>query len=81
MSVFEQLEQTTVQAREQELLAPAQAERILAIASHSLNYKHLGLELHGLLAQLAPAVNQHQLVPPALLEEQLQRIEARYRRS
>lgn len=81
MSVFEQLEQTTVQAREQELLPPALAERILAIASHSLNYKHLGLEVHGLLAQLAPAVNQHQLVPPALLEEQLQRIEARYRRS
>jgi hypothetical protein len=80
MSIFEQLEQATVQAREQDLLAPALAERILAIASHTLNYKHLGLELHGLLDQLAPAVNQQQ-IPPALLEEQLQRIEASYRRS
>lgn len=79
MSVFEQLGVVAMQAQERGLLAPALAERIGTIARNYIHYKHLGLELHGLLGRLAPAAETGQRIAEAALEEQLQRIEARHR--
>ena len=55
MSVFDQLGHVAMQAQEKGLISKQLAERICRIGSDRLHYKHLGLELHGLVSQLAPA--------------------------
>jgi hypothetical protein len=79
MSIFEQVGVVAIRAQEQGLLAPALGERIVNIASNYMYYKHLGLELHGLLAQLTPAADSGQRMAADAVEAQLQRIEARHR--
>ena len=80
MTVFEQLQQIAERASRQGLVAPALAERIGAIVRHQLNFKHLGLELHSLLAQLAAAVDNNRQIAAAQIDEQVQWIEDRHRR-
>ena len=80
MTLFEQLGQIAARAREQGLIAPALAERIGEIVRHNMNYKHLGLELHGLLTRLAPAVANNSKFAAGQVEELVQWIEARHRR-
>ena len=55
MSVFDQLGQVAMQAQEKGLISQPLADRICRIGNDRLHYKHLGLELHGLVARLAPA--------------------------
>jgi hypothetical protein len=55
MSVFDQLAQAAMQAEAKGLITPPLSERICRIGAERMRYKHLGLELHGLVAQLAPS--------------------------
>jgi hypothetical protein len=80
MSVFAQLGKAAQRAREQGLISAALAERIGVIASHCIHYKHLGLELHGLIGQLVPAAESGQRPPATALEEMVRQIEDRSRR-
>jgi hypothetical protein len=78
MPVFNQLCQAAREAREQQLISPSLVERICAIGRNRLHYKHLGLELHGLVDLLAPACRQ--TFAPEPVEELVQHIESRHRR-
>ena len=80
MPVFDQLCQAARKAQEKDLISKELADRVCAIGQNRLHYKHLGLELHGLVAQLAPAGGQGSRVAPAGLDELVQRIEERHRR-
>lgn len=55
MSVFDQLGHVAMQAQEKGFISKQLAERIFRIGADRLHFKHLGLELHGLVTQLSPA--------------------------
>lgn len=80
MSVFEQLCQAAMCAQEKGAISNALAERMCAIGRNHVHYKHLGLELHGLLAQLSPVGGKGNKLQATALDELVQRIEDRYRR-
>jgi hypothetical protein len=80
MSVFEQLCHAAKRAEEKGIISTQLAERICAISKNHVHYKHLGLEMHGLMARLAPVDGKgHGAAAPAL-DELVQRLEDRYRR-
>lgn len=80
MSVFEQLCQAAMRAQEKGLISKPLAERICAIGRNHVHYKHLGLELHGLIARLSPVARKGHNLEATALDEMVQRIEDRYRR-
>lgn len=80
MSVFEQLCQAAMRAQEKRLISKPLAERMCMIGRNHVHYKHLGLELHGLIAQLSPVVGKGSKLQATALDEMVQRIEDRYRR-
>jgi hypothetical protein len=80
MSVFDQLCQAAIRAEEKGVISPQLAERVCAIGKNHVHYKHLGLELHGLIAQLAPAGSNLACAPSAVLEELVQQVEGKHRR-
>ncbi|TLM68962.1 MAG: hypothetical protein FDZ69_01820 [Deltaproteobacteria bacterium] len=77
MSVFDQLGQVAMQAQEKGLISRQVAERICRIGADRLHYKHLGLELHGLMAQLVPAGGK---LPASSIEALVEQIEEKHRR-
>lgn len=77
MSVFDQLGQMAMQAQEQGRISQQMAERICRIGADRLHYKHLGLELHDLVAQLVPTGGKSPAAAIAILVEQ---IEGKHRR-
>lgn len=80
MSVFEQLCQAAICAQEKGAIPEPLAERMCAIGRNHVHYKHLGLELHGLIAQLSPATGKGSKAQATALDELVRRIEDRYRR-
>jgi hypothetical protein len=80
MSVFEQLCQAAMRAQEKGLISKPLAERMCAIGRNHVHYKHLGLELHGLVARLSPATGKENSLEATALDEMVVRIENRYRR-
>lgn len=78
MPVFAQICQVASQVREQEVIPPLLAERVLAIGVNRLHYKHLGLELHELVTALAEFDNKSCNV--AALEQMVRCIEDKHRR-
>jgi len=80
MPVFDKLCCAAKQAEEKKLISTQLAERICRIGTDKLHFKHLGLELHGLIAQLAPAGGKGSSAEPAGLEELVRRIEEKHRR-
>lgn len=79
MTVFEQLGRTAKEAGEAGLISLVELERIDTIVRQKFNYKHLGLEIHGLLGELAPAVAQRQQPAAGAVEERVAHIEKRCR--
>jgi hypothetical protein len=79
MPVFSQLCQAARKAQEKNLISQQLAERICAIGQNRLHYKHLGLELHSLVVQLAPARGRGDCGSTDF-EELVRRIEEKHRR-
>ena len=77
MPVFDRLYCAAKEAEEKKRISKQLAERICRIGVDRLHYKHLGLELHDLVAQLAPAGVK---APVATIEELVERIEEKHRR-
>jgi len=67
--------------RGKKLISKQLAERICRIGADRLHFKHLGLELHGLVAQLTPASGKGSSAEPAGLEALVRRIEEQHRRT
>lgn len=80
MPVFEQLCRVAASAEEKKLISRQLAERICRIGEDRLHYKHLGLELHGLIAHLSPSGSKGKSAVSAPLEELVQQIEEKHRR-
>jgi len=78
MSIFDQLGRAARQAQEQGIITQQLAERISRISADRLHYKHLGLELHGLMAHMVPVAGRG---AAAAIETLVQQIEAKHRRS
>ncbi|GEM_PF-5890466 len=78
MPVFAQICQVASQAREQQTIPPLLAERLHAIGVNRLHYKHLGLELHDVVAVLTDTGSSGCDV--AALEQMVRNIEDRHRR-
>jgi hypothetical protein len=78
MPVFDQLCHAAQKAHEKNLISKQLAERICRIGSDRLHFKHLGLELHGLVAQLTPSAGN--CLPSSGIEDLVQQLEAKHRR-
>lgn len=80
MPIFDKLYCAAKQAEENKQISKQLAERICRIGTDKLHFKHLGLEMHGLIAQLALAGGKSSSAEPAGLEELVQQIEEKHRR-
>ena len=80
MPVFDQLCCAAKHAEEQKRISAQLAERICRIGLDRLHYKHLGLELHGLIAQLAPSGSKGGRLSAGALEALVGQLEEKHRR-
>lgn len=80
MPVFDKLCCAAKHAEEKKQISKQLAERICRIGVDRLHYKHLGLELHGLIAHLSPSEGKGARASAAPLEELVLQIEEKHRR-
>lgn len=80
MTIFKQLGRAAKQAEAQGVISVALEERISVFSRHWIDYKHLGLELHRLHAQLIPATQKSPRSALVGIEELVEQIESRCRR-
>jgi type IV secretory pathway protease TraF len=67
-------------AEEKGIISEQLAERVCAISKNHVHYKHLGLEIHGLIAHLVPVDGKGRSATALALDEFVQKLEDRYRR-
>lgn len=80
MPVFDKLCCAAKHAEEKKRISKQLAERICRIGADRLHFKHLGLELHDLIAHLSSSESKGAGASAAPLEELVQQIEGKHRR-